>query len=331
MPVPPQIDIGLVAAILAALAILMIAGAISILRADVAFRRRLRNFSSVDPSLIERQDEALIRHRPGLLQRFNSMLTRGELFGTTRRELQRAGSPLRVSQFFYLRVIVAVLGFLLSFVVTSWLGPLVQFVLTILGSLAGWLAPFIIIRVMQQRRLARFERHLPDAIDIMAGSLEAGSSLPMALELVAREIPAPVSTEFGRALREVSLGMALDDALLNMLDRVYSTELDMLATAVAIQYRVGGNLADVLRAIAHTIRERVRIRNDVRTMTAQQTFSANLLALLPVALALLLFLLNPSYERRLFDPGFPQFATISAVVMVFVAFIILRRIVNIDV
>jgi tight adherence protein B len=187
-----------------------------------------------------------------------------------------------------------------------------------------------ILRSMQRKRLAAFERYLPDAIDIMAGSLEAGSSLQMSLDLVAREIPAPVSTEFARALREVSLGMALDDALLNMLDRVSSEDLDMLATAVAIQYRVGGNLAEVLKVIAHTIRERVRIRADIRTLTAQQTMSANILIILPVVLAGLLFILNPNYERRLFDPGFPQIATASAVMMVIVAHFMLKRIVKID-
>jgi tight adherence protein B len=148
--------------------------------------------------------------------------------------------------------------------------------------------------------------------------------------MVSREMPPPVSTEFARALREVSLGMALDDALLNMLDRVYSDDLDMFATAVAIQYRVGGNLADVLKVIAHTIRERVRIRGDILTLTAQQTISANILILLPIALAALLFVLNPEYEMRLFDPGFPQIATASAVVMIAVAYVLLKRIVSID-
>jgi tight adherence protein B len=105
----------------------------------------------------------------------------------------------------------------------------------------------------------------------------------------------------------------------------------MLATAVAIQFRVGGNLADVLKVIAHTIRERVRVRGDIRSLTAQQTMSANVLVIMPVVLAVLLFILNPTYEMRLFDPGLPQMLTAGAVLMVLVAFVVLRRIVSIDV
>ena len=108
-------------------------------------------------------------------------------------------------------------------------------------------------------------------------------------------------------------------------------DLDMLATAVAIQFRVGGNLADVLKVIAHTIRERVRVRGDIRSLTAQQSMSANVLVILPIAVAIMLFILNPTYEMHLFDPGLPQFLTGTAVAMIALAYVILQRIVSIDV
>jgi tight adherence protein B len=328
---PGEIDRGVVAAILVALAVLMVTGGAVLLYTERAFSRRLRHFIGNSVGEVDRGTPAfVIRASPSLVQRANRAFARSQVHQAIRRELIRAGSPLHPGQFIYLRVLATVAGGLLPLLVLSHAPPLALSLLTLLGAGIGWLAPMAILHSMQRRRLAAFERHLPDAIDIMAGSLEAGSSLPMALELVAREIPAPVSTEFARCLREVGLGMSLDDALMAMLERIYSDELDLFATAVAIQFRVGGNLADVLRVIAHTIRERVRIRGDIRTLTAQQSISANILIMLPIALAGLLFLINPAYELRLLDPGFPQFASASAALMIVLAYFILKRIVNID-
>lgn len=331
MIVPVPIDQGLVAGVLAGLAVLLIVAGALLLQAERAFSRRLRVFIAAYVGEVDERVEAgADQPSVSLLQRLNTAFARSQISANIRRELVRAGAPLQANQFIALRLGAACAGLLLGLVMSMHLVFALQLLVVLGGLVAGWLLPMMVVRVLQRRRLAAFERYLPDAIDIMAGSLEAGSSLPMALELVAREIPPPVSTEFSRTLREVSLGMSLDDALLTMLDRVRSDDLDMLATAVAIQFRVGGNLADVLKVIAHTIRERVRIRGDIRALTAQQTISANILTILPVALAALLMILNPAYEMRLFDPGLPQAATAAAVIMVVLAYVILKRIVSID-
>jgi tight adherence protein B len=324
-------DQGIVAGILAGLAVLLVVVGAAMLQAERAFTRRLRVFIAAHAGEADRGAEIETeRVGPSLTQRIGTAFARSRTNAALRRELIRAGVSLPAQQFISLRVGATLIGGLIALSVAGQLSPALQPLLVLAGLAAGWMLPIAVLRSLQRRRLAAFERHLPDAIDIMAGSLEAGSSLPMALELVGREIPAPVSTEFSRALREVSLGMSLDDALLNMLDRVRSEDLDMLATAVAIQFRVGGNLADVLKVIAHTIRERVRIRGDIRTLTAQQSISANILTVLPIALAILLLIINPTYEMRLFDPGFPQLATFGAVCMVGLAYFILKRIVSID-
>jgi tight adherence protein B len=326
------IDQSLVAGVIAAFAVFLVIAGVYLLRAERAFSRRLRLFIAAQVGEPTPPDDFdADQPRVSLARRVNSAFARSRTSSELRRQLVRAGSTLQPNHFLYLRVGAALLGAALFAAFATRLAAVYQPIMAILGLLAGWAVPMLVLRTMQQRRLQAFERHLPDAIDIMAGSLEAGSSLPMSLELVAREIPAPVSTEFSRALREVSLGMALDDALVNMQERIDSDDLDMLATAVAIQFRVGGNLADVLKVIAHTIRERVRIRGDIRSLTAQQTMSANILVILPVVLAVLLFILNPTYEMRLFDPGLPQMLTGTAVAMVILAYVLLRRIVSIDV
>ncbi|MCC6629444.1 MAG: type II secretion system F family protein [Chloroflexi bacterium] len=332
MPVPTTIDQSLVAGIVAALAVFLVIAGAYMLRIERAFSRRLRVFIGAHVGEApEPEDLAGDRPRVSLARQINAAFGRSRTSAELRRQLLRAGSPLLPNQFLYLRIGAALFSGVTFLLLTSQSPSGLQPLATLIGLVLGWLAPMLVLRVMQQRRVQAFERHLPDAIDIMAGSLEAGTSLPMSLELVAREIPAPVSTEFSRALREVSLGMSLDDALINMQERIDSDDLDMLATAVAIQFRVGGNLADVLKVIAHTIRERVRVRGDIRSLTAQQTMSANVLVILPIVLAVLLFFLNPTYEMRLFDPGLPQMLTAGAVAMVVVAFVILRRIVSIDV
>jgi tight adherence protein B len=332
MNVPTTIDQSLVAGILAGLAVLLVVLGASLLQAERAFSRRLRVFIANQAGAIG-DDNGTDVAQPtiSLYRRLNTTFARSRLSTAIRRELVRAGSPLQPNQFIYLRLTSTVIGLLAGLAAATQVSALFQPILVLSATAVGWLTPIMIIRSMQRRRVAAFERHLPDAIDIMAGSLEAGSSLPMALELVGREIPPPVSTEFSRALREVGLGMSLDDALLTMVDRLRSDDLDMMATAVAIQFRVGGNLAEVLKVIAHTIRERVRIRGDIRALTAQQTISANILTLMPVGLAAFLMVLNPTYEMRLFDPGLPQFATLGAIVMIVLAYIVLKRIVTIDV
>ena len=118
---------------------------------------------------------------------------------------------------------------------------------------------------------------------LLANSLRAGSSFLQAVEMIVREAQPPISTEFARVIREVNLGLPLDDALANLQRRVRSDDLDLMTTAIAIHHTVGGNLAEILDSIAYTIRERVRIKGEIKTLTAQQRMSGYVVGFLPVA------------------------------------------------
>jgi tight adherence protein B len=153
-----------------------------------------------------------------------------------------------------------------------------------------------------------------------------------------REARPPISTEFSRVIREVNLGLPFDQAMENMVRRVRSEDLELMATAITIQHQVGGNLAEILDSIAYTIRERIRIKGEINTLTAQQRISGYVVAGLPIGLAGLLFVIAPAFMEPMFSKppellGLPMGVVILAVggFMMFVGFMIIRRVVDIQV
>ena len=163
----------------------------------------------------------------------------------------------------------------------------------LIGAFIGFMLPRFWLGRRKSGRLNAFNKQLPDTITLIANALRAGSSFLQAIELVVRESRPPISTEFGRVIREVNLGLPFDQALENMVRRVRSDDLELMATAITIQHQVGGNLAEILDSIAYTIRERVRIKGEIRTLTAQQRLSGYVVGFLPIGLAGFLFIAAP--------------------------------------
>jgi len=151
------------------------------------------------------------------------------------------------------------------------------------------------------------------------------------MKTAAEQLPNPIAAEFHRVTQEIALGLHYEEALNNMLRRVPSDDLDLLITAVNIQGKVGGNLAEILDTIGHTIRERVRIKGEIRVLTAQQMISGYILTALPVALGLILYLINRTYMGRMFRDPCGLIMLGVAAVMIFIGFMAIRKIVNIEV
>ena len=177
-----------------------------------------------------------------------------------------------------------------------------------------------------------------DTITLLANALRAGSSFLQAIEMVVRESQPPISTEFGRVIREVNLGLPFEQALENMVRRVRSEDLELMTTAITIQHQVGGNLAEILDSIAFTIRERVRIKGEINTLTAQQRMSGYVVGFLPIGLAGFLFIaapgsLSPCSTSRASLIGLPAGVILLAIggFMMFIGFMLIRRIVDIEV
>ncbi|MGE5542175.1 MAG: type II secretion system F family protein, partial [Bacillota bacterium] len=198
------------------------------------------------------------------------------------------------------------------------------------GAVGAW-APFVWLRARRTRKIRQFESLLPDALTMIANSLRSGYSLLQALDAVAREMPKPVSSEFGRVVQEAGFNIPLEDSLAALLKRVESDDLDLLVTAILVQRQVGGNLAEVLDRISTTIRERMRILGEVRTLTAQGRISGLVVSLLPVALCGVLTVMNREYMMTFFMHPLGKALIGVACLMQVTGMLIVRKIVNIKV
>jgi tight adherence protein B len=198
-------------------------------------------------------------------------------------------------------------------------------------ALFGFFLPRFYLRARQGARLNAFNRQLADGVVLLSNSLRAGYSFLQSVEVLSREMPPPVSTEFGRVVREVSLGLTTEAALNNLLKRVPSQDLDMMITAINVQQEVGGNLAEILDMLAHTIRERVRILGEIKTLVAQQKLSGNIITVLPFLLAAFMFIRAPKYMEVLYTTSCGWIMVGTAIIMIMIGWFAIQKIVSIEV
>src|SRR6266571_4771385 len=234
-------------------------------------------------------------------------------------QLQRADLKLRPSEYFMIQLgtgaVVGLIGFF------RW-GPLF---------FAGYLVPGFYVKYRIGQRLKKFNGQLGDTLTLLSNALKAGYSFAQAIDTVAKNAVAPIGDEFGRAVREMNLGGSPDKALSNITKRIASQDFDLVATAYSIHRTVGGNLAEILDNIAYTIRERVRIKGEIQTLTAQARASGTLITFLPIVLATFMYFVTPSYFRPMFE-SFIGWALIAVgIFMIFIGNLIIRRVVAIEV
>jgi tight adherence protein B len=253
-------------------------------------------------------------------------------------ELARADLKLRPAEFLALwfasPFVFLGAGLLFGFVLPGLQNPIALAALFLIGAyFPRWYLGF-----RQRRRLSQFSAQLPDTITLLANSLRAGSSFLQGIELVTREARPPISEEFERVVREMALGVALQPALNNLARRVASEDLELMVTAINIQSQVGGNLATVLDSIAFTIRERIRIQGEIKTLTAMQRYSGYVITLLPIGLAGVLFLISPTYIVPMLQRppevfGLPMGIIFFAIGLISmgIGYLFIRRIVDIKV
>jgi tight adherence protein B len=244
-------------------------------------------------------------------------------------QLQRADLKLRSSEFFMIQVGTTVLFVLISLLRFGLpLGGLIQM---IVFGIVGYLLPGIYVKYRINRRLRAFNGQLGDTLTLLSNALKAGYSFAQAVDTVAKNAVPPISDEFARAVREMNLGGSPDEALQNITKRIASPDFDLVTTAYSIHRTVGGNLAEILDNIAYTIRERVRIKGEIATLTAQARASGTLITFLPLVLAAFMYFVTPTYFRPMFE-NFIGWALIAlGVFMIFIGNLIIRRIVQIEV
>ena len=336
-------NLTLLVAGVAAAAILFIAIGIAMSGGGSGINDRLERYASTKPDKLETSTTGETGLQADLassqaMAQLNRVVEQRDFGANLAREIARADLKLKVSEYIViwagLTLGIPVLMLILSIVFPGLGNPIIL----VAGGFIGFMLPRFWLNRRKSSRLNAFNKNLPDTITLIANALRAGSSFLQAIELVVRESRPPISTEFGRVIREVNLGLSFDVALENMVRRVKSDDLELMATAISIQHTVGGNLAEILDSIAFTIRERVRIKGEIRTLTAQQRMSGYVVGFLPVALAAFLFVAAPGFMEPMFDArvsviGLPLGVIIMVIggISMFFGFMFIRKIVDIEV
>lgn len=318
----------LAVAILAGLSIfLLMLGIAHRFRGEPTIEERLDRYATREVEALERRKkgEPAGDEERGLAGQLNRALTRRKSSDKLASDLARADLKLKVSEYYLLSAASVLLFALLGYLIFR--TP----VLALAAGVFGYFAPQLYVKHRQQQRLNAFNDQLSDAINLLSNALRSGYSLLQAMETVAKELPPPISVEFARVVQEVGLGLSIEQALNNMLRRIRSDDLDMMITAINVQHEVGGNLAEILETIGFTIRERVRIKGEIRVLTSQQMLTAYIISFLPVGLGLILYAINHEYIGLLFSEPCGWVMVAVAVTIITIGFLVIRKIVAIEV
>jgi tight adherence protein B len=241
------------------------------------------------------------------------------------RDLARANLKITVTEYIMVHILLMILVGLLATLLSG--NALSGFILGFISLLI----PRLYVGMRQRRRLSAFNNQLADTCSMLTNALRSGYSLLQAMEMVGREGPSPTAEEFQRVVREVGLGLTPEQALANLVRRVNSDDLDLMVTAINVQHEVGGNLAMVLDSIGRTIRERVRVKGEIKTLTSQVSCSGNVVSMLPVGLTLVLYLLNAQYISQLFEISWVLCLPATAVGGIVAGWMVMRKITQIEV
>ncbi len=269
-----------------------------------------------------------LRERGAAIVAIDNILAERSFGKKWRLKLARADLKLTVAEFFLLHFVVMSvlfgLGYFLLFA-----GDLI---FSIVLGFIGFFVPRIFVTRKISKRLRDFEGQLPDTLGLWVNALRSGYSVLQAMEAISRDAPEPTSTEFKRVVQEVQLGIDMDEALDHLLQRVESPDLDLVITAVNIQREVGGNLSEILDVISNTIRERIKLKGEIRVLTSQGRATGALISFLPIALALFLNAINPGYMGPMFENqtcGWPMLG--AGLALIGIGSAIIQKIMDIEI
>lgn len=224
-------------------------------------------------------------------------------------EFQKADLKLRYSEYVGMYLVCTIVPGLVGYFISKTAAGFFML------ALPGMVVPRFYVRFRQFQRIRKIDSQLVDALILISNSLKSGYSILQGMELVAEEAPHPISYEFRRMLRETNLGYPLEQALDGLSERVPSEDLDLVVTVIKIQRQIGGNLAEILDKIVHTIRERIRIKGEINTLTAQGKLQGIILTLLPPAMCVAIYMMSPDFMT-------PLFTSLLGKMMIGVAFIL---------
>ena len=288
------------------------------------YKERLKTVLEYDDPETDRKHASLGEILNSLMKSFSALFVARSFTAKLQSRLVTAGIPLKGEEYITisLGLIILVPSFIYFISANFWLAVIMLIMTLVL--------PWIYINVKKAKRLQTFEMQLADSLVIMANALRGGFGFQQAMETVVREMPPPIATEFDWCLREMNLGFSQEEALLHLGERVNSEELDMVISGIIIQKQVGGNLAQILDNIGDTMRDRARIKKQVRALTAQGKMSGLIVGLLPVVLLAAMLVLNPEHVYFLFKDERGLAMLGAALVMEIAGAFFINRIIDIE-
>jgi tight adherence protein B len=281
--------------VLLAFAIVMIFYGLRISLSPVAndLELRLRAYNVSEEAAATKAPAKPLRER--IFDTLNRSATQRKGGSRLAEKLSKADIKLRVSEWYAVNLTVGLVLAAASFLRFQ------SIIIAVVFFVIGVILPRFYLGMRVRRRIRRFNNQLGETLMLVSNALKAGQSFSQAVDTVAKNAPAPMSAEFNRASREINLGLSTEDALINMNKRVSSEDFDLVVVAVSIHRQVGGNLAEILDAISDTIRQRIRIKGEIRTLTAQARISGYIITALPFALGGIITLITPSYTKPLIE------------------------------
>jgi tight adherence protein B len=241
------------------------------------------------------------------------------------RLLQQANAQYRLGVFILLTICLALTGFFAGFLITG------NYVLSIIIAPALAVIPFLYLCLKKKKRMEKFQRQLPEGLELIARSLKAGHSFPSGMKLAADEFDDPLGTEFDETLNEINFGVSVPDALKNLADRIDCPDLKFFVISVILQRETGGNLAEIIESLAYIIRERYKLYGKIEILAAEGNLSARVLCALPFLLIILFRFINPDYINTLFSDPVGKIVAGIAVFMMVVGIFVMKKIVKIKV
>lgn len=296
-----------------------------IFRRRLATSYRLADIEAVSFDIDSGLDISALTGQQEDFSRIFSLPVLGRYVKKSYGELVQAHILMRPTEFLLISLLSALISFLLLFVLTGIAG------LALIFGIFGFFVPKLYISSAKNKRAKQLNNQLPEFLNILSNGLRAGLSFTQAIASSSDEMEDPIRWELKKVLRDNTLGRPMEDALNDLVVRTGDEDIEMFVTAINIQLQIGGNLSQVLDMIAETIRARVKLKGDVRTLTAQSRMSAAIIGLLPIGIALAISMLNPGYLNPLFTEPLGQILVGAAIVMTLIGALLLRKISQLEV
>jgi Flp pilus assembly protein TadB len=259
-----------------------------------------------------------------LINTLTRILPHKNYLNKIRKKLVQANVLIKPEEFFCISVLTGALVSVIIYILIQ------QMLIALFGFVFGFFIPHFFVDILKKNRAKRLNAQLPEALNIISNGIRAGYSFTQSIAAASKELLPPISDEFQKVIRDNSLGKDMEEALLSMSERTEDEDMDMFITALIIQRQVGGNLSEILDTISSTIRNRIKIKGEIRTLTSQGKFSAWIISIVPICIAIAIMVLNPTYISLLLTNTVGNIMLIMAVLMEIIGIILLKKVVTIN-